>query len=74
MTIEEIKREALRLHPEERAHLARELLNSLDTLTDAELERLWVEEAARRDSELDSGRAVSSPADDVLDSARARRG
>lgn len=74
MTIEELKREALRLDPETRAELAHALLSSLDTLSDAEIERLWIDEAARRDAELDSGAASSSPAQDVLARARSRRG
>ena len=73
MTMEELKKEALRLAPEGRASLARELLSSLDSLSEAEIERLWVEEAARRDAELDSGAASASPSDEVLDRTRARR-
>jgi hypothetical protein len=73
MTVDEIKREALRLDPETRAELAHALLNSLDSLSDAEIERLWIEEAARRDAELDTGTASSSPALDVLARARSRR-
>lgn len=73
MTIEELKKEALRLAPEGRASLARELLSSLDSLSDAEIEELWIEEAIRRDKELDSGAANASPADEVLGRARARR-
>ena len=73
MTLEELKEEALRLKPEARASLARELLGSLDSLTEAEVEKLWVEEAARREDELDSGTAEAHPADEVLGRARARR-
>ena len=73
MTIEELKKEALRLAPEGRASLARELLSSLDSLNDAEIEQLWIEEAIRRDKELDSRSADASPADEVLNRARARR-
>jgi hypothetical protein len=73
MTIEELRREALRLDPETRAELAHALLSSLDDLSDAEIERLWIDEAARRDAELDSGMAPSSPAQDVLARARSRR-
>lgn len=73
MTIEELKKEALRLGPEGRADLARELLSSLDSLSGAEIERLWVEEAKRRDKDLDDEAASASSADEVLDRARARR-
>ena len=73
MSIEELKEEALRLSPEARAHLARELLASLDAMGEAEIEKLWIDEAKRRDEELDTGAARSYPADEVLTRARARR-
>jgi putative addiction module component (TIGR02574 family) len=72
MTIDELKREALRLDPSDRADLARELLSSLDDLPEDEIERLWVEEALRRDVELDAGTARAIPADEVFAAARAR--
>jgi hypothetical protein len=72
-SLEEIKREALRLDPETRAELAHVLLSSLDSLSDAEIERLWLEEAARRDADLDSGAAPALPAPEVMARARARR-
>ena len=73
MSVEELREEALRLTPEARAHLARELLASLDAMSEAEIEKLWIEEAIRRDEELDSGTARAYPADEVLARARARR-
>jgi hypothetical protein len=73
MTIDELRDEALRLAPEARAHLARELLSSLDGLSDADVERLWLDEADRRDHELDSGAAQARPADEVLARTKARR-
>lgn len=72
MTIDELKAEALRLNPEDRAELASELLVSLDALSESEIEKLWLEEAVRRDAELDSGAARSTPADEVFAAARAR--
>jgi hypothetical protein len=73
MSVEELKAEALRLSPKARAHLARELLASLDALSEAEIEKLWIDEAIRRDEELDSGEARAYPADEVLARARSRR-
>ncbi len=73
MSVDELKEEILRLAPEARAYLARELLASLDTMTESEIEALWVQEAIRRDEELDSGIARSYPADEVFDRARSRR-
>ena len=72
MSIDEIKTEALKLNPATRARLARDLLASLDTLEAADLEQLWLDEAVRRDDELDQGTARLQPADEVL--ARARLG
>jgi len=72
MTLDELKAEALRLTPEERAELASELLVSLDDLSEPEIERLWLEEAERRDAALDNGTARAIPADEVFSSARAR--
>ena len=74
MTIDELKAEALRLAPEERAELASELLVSLDDLSESETEGLWLEEAERRDVALDDGSAKAIPADEVFSSARARLG
>jgi hypothetical protein len=73
MSIEELKKEVLSLTPEARAYLAKELLASLDAMNDAEIERLWIDEAIRRDDELDNGSARLAPADEVLARARANR-
>jgi len=73
MSVEELRAEALKLTPESRAHPARERLASLDNMTDAEVEQLWVDEAIRRDEELDNGVAQAFPAEEVLARARNRR-
>jgi hypothetical protein len=73
MSVEELKAEIFLLNPEARANLAREILASLDTISEPELEALWVKEAVRRDEELDSGVARAFPADEVLDRARSPR-
>ena len=73
MSIEELKDEALRMNKESRAYLARELLTSLDDMSESEIEELWLLEAVRRDEELDNGTARSYPADEVFTRARARR-
>jgi len=39
----------------------------------AGIEKLWLDEALRRDEELDSGAARAYPADEVLDRAWAHR-
>jgi hypothetical protein len=73
MTVDELRAEALRLAPVARAELARELLSSLDDLSEAEIEQLWLEESARRDRELETGAVQGVPADEVLARLRARR-
>ena len=72
MSPEELKAEALRLAPEARARLAHALLESLEDLSEAEIESLWVEEAIRRDKEFDNRRVPLRRADDVLNEARSR--
>jgi hypothetical protein len=42
-------------------------------MSEAEIEKLWIDEAIRRDEELDTGAARAYPADEVLARARARR-
>jgi putative addiction module component (TIGR02574 family) len=73
MSFEELKTEALKLSPKNRANLARDLLASLDALSEAEAERLWIEESIRRDDEIDKGVARVSPAEEVFARARSRR-
>ncbi len=51
-----------------------DLLASLDSLSPAEVQRLWIEEAIRRDDEIDQGAARLHPANEVLAQARARCG
>ncbi|MBU2600837.1 MAG: addiction module protein [Actinobacteria bacterium] len=73
MTIDELKREALQLDPSTRASLARDLLVSLDDLSEAEVERLWLEEAVRRDEEMASGKVQPIPMDEVFAELRSAR-
>jgi putative addiction module component (TIGR02574 family) len=71
MNIETISHEALLLPPQERAQLAEQLLSSLDTLTETEVEQLWFQEAVRRADEMDSGLVQRIPADVVDREAQA---
>jgi len=73
VSVDELKKEALRLNPEARAQLASELLASLDAMSETEIEKLWIDEAIRRDEELDSGKARAYPVDEVFARARSRR-
>ncbi len=72
MRTEDIEAEALKLDPQARARLAKKLLESLETLSDQENERLWAEEADRRDADWDSAPGSARPAADVLRDTRAK--
>jgi len=71
MEIEILEKEALGLPVAARAKLAFELLESLDTLTEAEASELWLDEAQRRLAELDAGEVQAIPAEEVHRKARA---
>ena len=70
MSIDELEATVLQLPPSDRARLAERLLESLDHLSDAENEKLWAEEAIRRDRQWDeepgSGRDASAVMRDAL--------
>ncbi len=72
MSPKELKTEALKLEPKARAELARFLLESLEDLSEAEVEHLWIQEAIRRDDECHSGKVTLRSAEDVLKEARSR--
>ena len=65
-TLEQIAQEALRLAPAQRAELADFLAGSLDITPPDEVQRLWLEEAARRLAEVRSGQVETIPVEDVL--------
>ena len=72
MSIDDIEAAVLKLDPQARARLAKKLLESLETLSDEENERLWTEEADRRDADWGSAAGSGRPATDVLRDARAK--
>lgn len=74
MDDQDIETEALKLPVAARARLAELLLRSLDALSEEEHQRVWTEEAARRDAELDADPTKGRPAADVFRDARARLG
>jgi len=74
MTIDELKRAALGLDPSTRASLARDLLTSLDDLSESEIEQLWLEEVVRRHDEVASGEVETVTMEDAFAKARAARG
>ena len=60
----DITEQALGLDLEERARLAKKLLESLDGLIEAEIENLWLDEAERRIREYEAGRMAAIPSDE----------
>lgn len=72
MNIEELESQALLLDVRERARLAAKLLSSLDALSEQENERLWAEEAERRDRELENDDDKGRPSHEVFGSALSR--
>jgi hypothetical protein len=71
MSIKEIEAEIKNLDLKDRATLAKWILESLDDLSDAEVEALWAEEAECRLDELAQGIVTEVPAKEVLRRARA---
>jgi hypothetical protein len=72
MNLPDLEAEALKLPVTERARLAQTLLESLDALSEEDHQRLWTEEAARRDAELDADRSRGRRAEEVFRDARTR--
>lgn len=66
----ELESKALRLPRRERARLAQRLISSLDRDVDADVDKLWLQEAERRLAELKSGKVAAIPAEKVLRKAR----
>lgn len=69
--LEDVEEEALGLPLEERAALAETLLRSLEGISEAENEHLWLAEAERRRQELRDGKAEALPGEEVLRRAAA---
>ena len=67
--LEEVEAEALKLTPEELAHLADRLLASLSD--DAEIEEDWAIEVERRVADIESGHARLVSAAEAIARARA---
>jgi len=71
--IDELLRQALALSLDDRARLARDLLHSLDGLSEAEIEQLWLDEAERRREEVVSAAVETVAMADALAEVRAAR-
>ena len=71
MGLKEIETEIKKLDLKDRAALAKWVVESLDDLSEAEIEALWADEAERRLDELEQGLVPEIPAKEVLRRARA---
>jgi putative addiction module component len=61
-----VEAQALKLDSRSRAKLVERLILSLDGASEAEIEKLWIQEAERRVQEIREGRVVLQPASVVL--------
>jgi putative addiction module component (TIGR02574 family) len=71
MSLEELETQIKQLTLKDRAALAKWIVESLDELSESEIEALWVEEAERRLDEMEQGLVTEIPAQEVLRRARA---
>lgn len=71
MSIEELEAEIKKLPLGDRAALAKWLVESLDELSESEIEALWAKEAEHRLDELEQGLVTEIPAEEVVRRARA---
>ncbi|HEX4954831.1 MAG TPA: addiction module protein [Thermoanaerobaculia bacterium] len=71
MDIKSLARQALSLPPNERARLAQELLESLDSPPERKLDQIWLDEAEHRGRQIDDGSVALVPGDEVLRKAQA---
>ena len=67
----DIEAAALKLEPKERARLAESLLASLDSVSDADAEKLWLREAERRERELTEDPSIGIDAAHAMRESRA---
>jgi hypothetical protein len=70
MKLAKIEAEALALTANQRAALAKKLLLSLEEISEAEHDRLWGEESARRVAKHESGKARATSGAEVAKKAR----
>ena len=71
-TYEEIMSAAMTLSPNERMMLADHLIESLDVKEQERTNRLWAEEAERRNIEIEDGVVMAIPGEEVMNRLRAR--
>ena len=69
---DELEKQARLLTPQEKATLARILIEELDPSTDTQVEQIWIAEAQRRYQAYLKGEIESLPGDEVISRARSR--
>jgi putative addiction module component len=69
---DEVEKQARALTQQEKASLARILIEELDPITDAGVEQVWIEEARRRYDAFLAGQLEALPGDAVMARARSR--
>lgn len=72
MSTEQIVREAMALPAQKRAELAYQLLASLDSPEQRQIDQAWEEEIERRIDAYESGKEKSRPVDEVIHKIRQR--
>lgn len=72
MAFDELEKHARALSTEEKATLARILIEELDTAIDPNAEQMWLEEAQRRYDAFLRGDLEARPGDEVMQQARDR--
>ena len=63
---------AMALPPNERVMLAEHLIESLDAEDHERIDRLWAEEAERRNKEIEDGIVKAIPGEEVMNRLRSR--
>ncbi|MHB8766889.1 MAG: addiction module protein [Deferrisomatales bacterium] len=71
MSLHELESQIRKLSLRDRAELARWLLESLDEVSEEDVEALWGAEGERRLDEMEQGRVEELPAAEVFRRARA---
>lgn len=70
--LEKLKTEIMALPIEERASLAKSLIESLDETEDSSIDQLWLNEIDRRYSEVKSEKLTLRKVEDVISEAKER--
>ena len=70
--LDKMEKQSRLLTPQEKARLARILIEDLDTSADSEVEQVWITEAQRRYQAYLKGEVEADPGDEVLTRARNR--